>query len=318
MKSIYKESLWGGLQEEKENGQYEVFTYECENGKITYPYIKRVAGKLIDSVYYDLVTPRGFCGHLIECSTNSKKLVEEFDNKFNQFCIQNNIVAEYVRYDPWEDVSNFFEDVYDIKPYGTLYCNYLSNNFSEEQYSYTRRKNIRKAKRNGINIEFDFCGDSINKFLELYEYTIDKNSVSSYYLLTANIINKYFSILKDKVFIVNAIYDNEIISTTLFLMGEDIIHAHFSGTDPKYKALQANCLIIYETAMYAMSRGIKVFDFGGATPGSSLEKFKKEFVSDKYCYKYCVGTKIRNKDVYDKLVEQSGGPRKNYFPEYRK
>ena len=64
---------------------------------------------------------------------------------------------------------------------------------------------------------------------------------------------------------------------------------------------------------------LSLFDFGRAGEGSNLEKLKLEFINNKRdkVYEYKVGTKIRNSEIYNELVNKRGGKHEGYFPEYR-
>ena len=121
------------------------------------------------------------------------------------------------------------------------------------------------------------------------------------------------------MFIANAYYNKNIISTGMMLIGKDIVHFHFSGTNQEYRNLQPNTYLLYNVELYAQKLGKKLFDFGRAGKDSNLAKFKLDFINKKEdrIYKYNVGVKIRNQEVYDALVKQRGGKHEGYFPEYR-
>ena len=103
------------------------------------------------------------------------------------------------------------------------------------------------------------------------------------------------------------------------MIGEDIVHFHFSATNPDYRKLQPNTYLLYQVEKYAQKIGKKLFDFGRASKGSNLEKFKFDFINKKEerLYKYNVGINIRNQKIYDELVKQRGEKHIGYFPEYR-
>ena len=104
----------------------------------------------------------------------------------------------------------------------------------------------------------------------------------------------------------------------MLLMGEDIAHCHFGGSNPEYASLQGSSLLYYEASLYAAEKGKKLFDLGGAKAWSALESFKHGFVYKANSYPYYLGTTIRSNDIYDALVKQAGGPLEGYFPAYRK
>lgn len=166
-----------------------------------------------------------------------------------------------------------------------------------------------------MEIIFDTSYNSIDDFMKLNSFTESKYSVSDYYHLDKSFVEKYFNIFPEQVIFGKAIFDGKIICIAMILMGEDIAHYHFGASDPNYTSLQGNSLLFYRAALYAAQKGKKLFDLGGVKTGRSLEKYK-EGMSQRYIS--YLGTKIRNKVVYDSLVEQVGGPRANYFPAYRR
>lgn len=319
LESIYYDMNWNKLQEKKEKGEAITYIFENRNGKIEYPFIKRVANSLNGVQYYDLVTARGQGGPRILFAKNKEKLIEDFESDFQEYCEKENIIAEYIRFDPWIDNFSDFSNIYKVFSDGNIYCNNLTEDFFNNQYSSSVRNMVRKAEKNGVKVSFDFEGNTIKSFLELYEYTSKKYNISEYYNINKDFIEEYFEKLNDKVFIANAYYDDKIISTAIMLIGKDIIHFHFSATDPEYIKLQPNTYLLYKTELYAQEIGKTLFDFGRATKGSSLEKFKFDFINKKEenIYKYNVGVKIRNQIVYNRFVESRGGKHEGYFPEYR-
>ena len=114
-----------------------------------------------------------------------------------------------------------------------------------------------------------------------------------------------------------AYVDGVAISAGIFLNGGDVYHYHFSANHPDYTKLNAISYLLMEESKLAADEGCILMDLGSATPGSGLEKFKRSMVKDDGILPCYVGTKIRNKKIYDELVKQNGGPREGFFPEYR-
>ena len=170
----------------------------------------------------------------MECK-NKEKLIENFNKEFGRYCSLEDIVAEYVRFDPW--ICNFedFSSIYNVFTQGDIYCNDLAEDFFAKQYSTDVRNMIRKAEKSGVKVEFDFEGKYIKDFLKLYDYTAEKYNISDFYKLDEKFLNEYFEKLPNKVFIANARYNEDIISTAIILIGNDIVHFHFSAKNPEYR-----------------------------------------------------------------------------------
>jgi hypothetical protein len=317
MKSIYMEEGWGELQQIKANGIAVNYVFEKDGMKISYPFIMRKAGKIEGSEYYDIVTPRGQNGPRIESDDEigTQEFVHEFDTIFDEYCREKHIVAEYVQFSPWLTQVELFANIYDMEPNKFIYWNDLRVDFFKSEYKARRRRDVRKAQGLGVAIVFDESRNTIDEFLKLYSNTERKYQVSDFYRLDRSSVERYFDMLPGKVIFAKAIFEGKTISIGLILMGKNIAHYHFGASDPAYKSIQGNSLMLYKTALFAAAKEKVLFDLGGAMAGSSLELYKEGLARKHISYR---ATKIRNKEVYDKLVENNGGPRKNYFPAYRK
>ncbi|WP_316569208.1 GNAT family N-acetyltransferase [Neobacillus sp. YIM B06451] len=317
MRSIYMDSRWGNLQQEKENGEAITYTFKKNGTKIIYPFIKREAGIVDQNKYFDLVTPRGVCGPWIEDfdEKNVKELVSEFNDEFSHFCTKENIIAEFIQFSPWLNHSSFFNSIYQIRPYGIRYCTDLTIDFFNNEYSSKLRNAIRKAEKNGVQIIIENPNkDVIGDFLKLYSFIESKYKVSGYYTLNESYLNYFVHAFSDKIVFASAMYEGKVISSTINLLGEDIAHGIYAAHHPEYTSFQANSLLIYKLSLYAAEKGLKIFDLGGAKMDSPLEKYKRNYGKQ---YQYKVGTIIRNHEIYNILVEQAGGNNKEYFPQYR-
>jgi serine/alanine adding enzyme len=320
MKSVFMDERWGILQQEKEKGKAITYVFKKDDVRIIYPFIKRKAG-LVDNVeYFDLVTPRGYCGPWIkgDWEPNNTEVIDEFNREFTKYCAEENIIAEYIRFSPWNNQSQYFNRIYDTKFYGFIYCNDLTIDFFNLEYSSVVRRAIRKAEKSGVQVEFDTAANSIDSFMALYSFTELKYEVSDYYHFERSFIERYIEIMPENIVFANAIYENEVIVSDMILLGDDVAHYHISGGNPEFMHLQANSLLLYKSSLYAAEKGRKLFDLGRAKKESSLETYKKKFVSGGKEYPSNVGAIIRNKDIYDILVMQSGGQSEVYFPAYRR
>ena len=316
MSTIYLHLVWGQLQEGKEHGDAKCFHYCAEAGEVIYPFIKRTAGTVAGTLYFDLVTPRGESGPVI-LSKNREMLVEEFNKSFQEYCETNNIVAEYIRFDPWNTNPADFSGIYCVEPYGKTYCHKLQEDFFATQYSSKRRNQVRKAMNSGLTLALDVGAGGIDAFLELYHYTAEKHRISDYYELSKEFLQNYFTMLGSKVRLSFVCYADTLIAAGMFLNGGDVYHYHFSASHPNYTNLNAISYLLMEEAKFAAFQGCKLMDLGGATPGSGLEKFKSSMTKPEQIMGCFVGKSIRNQQIYDALVEQRGGARVGFFPAYR-
>lgn len=319
LRTIYNNDTWGLVQQEKEKGQAIAFHFKVEKCEFTYLFIKRLAGVVDGQEYYDIVTPRGESGFAEISGFIDKETVSEFDRIFGKYCAENNIVAEYIRFDPWNLNTDDFSHIYNITPHGFEYCVRVSDeDFFMHQYSAKRRNIIRKALNCELRVESNVeSNEGISCLLDLYNFTDEKYSISEYYKLTEEFLYKYVELLDDKVSFCIIKADDIPISVGMFLNGGDVYHYHFSANHPDYSTLNASSLMLYKEMMKAKEEGCMYFDLGSATIGSGLEMFKKSWCLEENILKCFCGTKVRLPEIYQKLIEING-KEDGYFPEYKR
>ena len=186
MKSVYREARWAKLQEKKEAGELVSYDFIGKQGEVSYRFIKKQAGFIADVQYYDISSYRGTGGPCIEWCNDGQELelMKSFTQDFQQYCKNNNIIAEFAKLDPWAANASVISEVLGAEFYGYFYCNDLTENFYEKAYNRRSKRAIKKAIDANVSVKFDFDGVTIPKFLELYQNTVDKFQVSAYYKLS--------------------------------------------------------------------------------------------------------------------------------------
>lgn len=320
MISAYREDKWLEANIEKEEGKYIQFEFENECGKIVYGFIKKEAGSVDGEKYYDIASYRGAEGPYIENvkDGNVQELIKAFQKAFEKYCRSNNIVAEFAKLDPWDTYAKELRSTLGAEYYGNYYCNDLTTDFYNDVYNRNAKRGIKKAVAGGVCAKFDFSGKTIPEFVRLYKNTEDKFNTSNYYRFDEKDIKKFFDIYGSDAFLINAVLEEKIITSVLVVMGKDVAHYLFLGSDAQFSKLQANCLLTYEAAMYCKSAGRKIFDMGGGIPGGGIEKFKRNFIDENGVWEYYAIKKIHNWEVYDELVNKVDEIRNlKFFPLYR-
>jgi serine/alanine adding enzyme len=165
------------------------------------------------------------------------------------------------------------------------------------------RNMIRKAEKSDVNVEVDDDKGTLDDFINLYQATMKRNGTTEYYFFSEKFFNDTIINLGENIIITNAYFENKIIASALFMKNENFLHYHFSGSDPEYRKLQANSLLLYKTALYGLENGIKKFHLGGGfeSEKDSLYKFKKSFNRNEP-NDFFIGKKIHNYEIYNELV----------------
>lgn len=327
---IYYSPGYCEIYQKNNEGIAKLFVYEDESGYVYYPFLMREineleVGKNLKEKYYDIITPYGYGGpiHALKEEGNLEGLKKNFFNAFEAFCVQNNIVSEFVRFHPLIKnhlFSNEFLNPVAIR--STIYMDIENEDRIWSNIISKNRNMIRKAEKNGISVEQN---DNLEKFEELYYQTMDKNQATEYYYFNHEYFTSTMKNLKDNIKIFNAVLDGKVIASTMIMFKNKYMHYHLSGSDREYIKLAPNNLLLYKVALWGMDNGFKYFHLGGGYRGNddSLFSFKKSF-SKEGILDFYIGKKIHNSEIYNLLVEELKCLEDNdfedngFFPLYRR
>lgn len=319
IKDIYFTEEWQRLYADRGNMDMDIFRMECQWGSAEYIYAKRPV--IIDGTeypYFDIVTPYAFSGPLLLPSEDSEecniKLAEVFEETFALHCQEENIIAEFVQFNPWLHNSVNLEKNYDMDFRSIIVGIDLTKDIWNEELSRVRRKSIRKAWNSEIEIIFDDTGFYIDEFLRLYDFTVQKYDAVQYYRFTKEFINRLFHDLSGRVLLVLARKDDRFINASIVLKGGQFAHGFLGGNDPEAGQYNGNSLLLYETALRMKEEGHIAFILGGGE--GTLTHFKDSFTKGCY-YNYYAGKKIRNQEKYDEFTRINGVLDTKFFPAYR-
>ena len=140
--------------------------------------ITHVGNCLLEETYYDLESAYGYGGFY----TNSvdQKFIEESMSLYKKRCIEENIVAEFQRYHPFntfaKENNSFFHFLKNDRNIAVIDLS-LSKEDRWASYSSNTRNILRKCEKN-LSVKL---ADSFEPFLELYEETMSRHSADFYY-----------------------------------------------------------------------------------------------------------------------------------------
>ena len=327
--SIYEQDY--DLDEINNNfcGEANLFFYGNDEEYIIMPFIKRKISRLPFFSYkeeiYDIISPYGYTGPIGK--NLNKGLIVSFLEESDKYCKKNNIVAEFVRFNPLLKNQEIIQNELDILERNrTVYIELsLDKNMILSNMDRKTRNLIKKAEKNGICVEFGRRED-LKKFTEIYLHRMKEKNTNKMYLFPIKFFEKTLDNLKENAFLLIAKYKGEIIAGSLFLHKYRKLHYHFSGTDPKYRNLNPTNLIIYKAALWGREHGLKIFHLGGgnsANKNDPLFHFKSGF-SNTFSI-FCTANRIHNPELYTMICDMKNKydsgkgiiKKPGFFPEYR-
>jgi len=326
MFDIYFEDNYGKLYENLPEEKFEVFEYEDDIGKISNRYLKKVIPiKTNDNnTYYDLTTPYGYGGPIIEEINDidkKNKLIKNYENKFNEYAQKQNIVSEFVRFHPVISNARNFKNVYDIsfnrKTVGT---NLKYDNPFQTEFSKSTRKRIRKILRNEhISYEIIDRPKTLDDFMEIYYSTMDRNDATDNYYFPKDYFNNMLENIGDFLITAKVYYDETVIGMGVYFKYDKFLHAHLSGTLSEYLDYSPAYILKYILMEYGKENNYEVIHYGGGKTSSeedSLYKFKDKFGKNTK-FDFYLGKKIWNKNIYNELSQKTENYNSEFFPAYR-
>ncbi|SCZ81393.1 lipid II:glycine glycyltransferase FemX [Acidaminobacter hydrogenoformans] len=285
---------------------------------------KRFKDKIESKSLFDITTPYGYGGFIIEGIPNDNNL-KKFNEEYSDYCRSKNIISEFLRFHPILKNSKINSEIYEVIDLGkTITMDLISKEQIWNDLSSKNRNVIRKAIKSGVEIYWGRSPELIDEFIPLYNATMNKDDATDYYYFNKEFYKSVLEDLRYNNLIFYALYDQKVISMSMILFGKDNMHYHLSASDREYQSLASTNLLLYEAACWGCENGYKSFHLGGGlgSKEDSLFKFKKAFNKNSETY-FSIGRKIFDQEKYDELIEirlqeEDFDTKTTFFPKYRK
>lgn len=320
LQDVYYTPEYYSLYENNGDGDALCFLYEDGEEIVLYPFLKNSINKLgykLDKEYYDIQGAYGYNG--IVTSSKDGKFMERFHNEFTQFCVDNNIIAEFTRFHPLlrnQILASKGMKIVDDRNTVSMDLSVSQNEIWMNEIDIKNRNSIKKAIKKGLNFYADFDYQYYNDFICMYQTTMHKLNADKYYYFTDNYFDSLFDSLRGHSFLGNVFYEDTLVASAIFMYYGKYGHYHLSGSNKDYLNLCPNNLLIYGASLELKQLGVKEFHLGGGTtsdPNDSLFTFKAGFGIKNNVFSF--GKRIYNNNIYSDIVQQWGN---NYPESYEK
>jgi len=309
MIDVYYLKEYGKIWAEYEKAKFKLFEYAAGSKKIIYPLLKRK----IDEDFWDVISPYGYSGPY--SNSDNLNFYQKFRENFDQYCQENKIVSEFIRFHPLLKNHRLASKVITVKRRGETVFIDLKN--SKEYLWKDLRKghqgSIKKAQKAEIDIKLE-KGKTIGNFYKLYQQTMWRKKAEKFYLLSDDFFQNSFKQLKNQIFWLGAYLKNTLIGGAVFLKSDKYIHYYFAATDTNYLNLSPGSLILWEVIKLGKKLGLEKFHLGGGID-DKLSFYKQGFSPNQS--EFYTGEVIHNQEVYDKLCQDKKIIKGDFFPLYR-
>lgn len=303
---IYYTPEYYSLYENYGDGKAKCFVF-VKNGDIAlYPFLINSVNELgykLDKEYFDIQGAYGYNG--VVSSSYNLDFIEEFQNSFTNYCYKNNIITEFIRFNPILKNHQFTINNNAIFHSKNIILDLSIDDIEYDAYEHSTRKNIKKARKNGVSVEIyettEISDIHIKTFKSIYLETMKRNNAGKYYSFGDEFFSNLFDIISNNGIVVFAVVNGVYVSTEIVPFGKTIAYSFLGGTLNEYFSLRVNDILKHETINYLKEKGLKYYCLGGGTEG--LLRYKKTFAKNGDTDFY-IGKKIYNVDIYNQIVEQ--------------
>jgi hypothetical protein len=277
---------------------------------------KPFKGKLPINTYFDLSTPYGYGGFLIE-----GRNYDAVNKAYDFYCREQEFASEFVRFHLFNEYQSWFSGSSETHTRNVVRTLELSLDEMLMDFEHRFRKSLKKANKAKLDVEIDYSGKRLENFLEIYYGTMDRNNAQDNFFFSEEFF-KELNKMNDNYVYVHVLFEGIIISTELVLYGQENCYSFLGGTNRAYFNLQANTFLKYEIIKWAKEKGLKRFVLGGGYgEDDGIFKYKKSLAPNGI-QDFFIGKKIFDKDKYNELVrirckDEDYDANTLFFPAYR-
>jgi len=301
------------------------FAMDTGMGKILYPFFKRSLDNIFQisedfADYSDIISSWYYGGPIITKADNESELVKIYSKAFTEYCSKENIIAEFVRFDPNVENHIHFTDYYNIEYNRETVPVDLQKEYEEiwNGYKGRCRTAIKKAIKSEIKIFKDIRPELIDEFSEIYQKEMERKADSKHYFFPREFFHELIKILPDNFKYFFAYHNDTLCGGTIIYFKGDTVYDFLMATKVDFWKYQPNNILLDYAIKWAKSNGYNVFDLMGGRNG--VFKFKSSF--SKLRRKFYIGKRVYNDKIYSKLEKitykiMDSKFSSKFFPVYR-
>jgi hypothetical protein len=289
--------------------------WRSDAGCVLYPFLLRDLRPL-GAEANDLITPYGYGGPFF-WGEDRAGVANDFWRAFDDWAAGERVVSEFVRFSLFED---------ELLPYPGEREQKLVNVVrdldpsAEELWmdvEHKVRKNVKKARRSGVRVEFDHTGARLDDFLRLYLDTLARREAPERYAFPREFFERIRDGMPGLFVYVHALRDDHVVSSELALLSARSAYSFLGGTDRGAFELRPNDLLKYELILWAKSAGKSRFVLGGGyRDDDGIFRYKRSF-APRGLVPFLAGRRILGPGLYAELSARHGRGDLAFFPAYR-
>jgi len=323
------------LANEQKEGDPVLFYFESGEHCAALPFLIREVSTvpgLESYTYHDATSVYGYPG--IVSSVNKNDIAasvykEEFQKALHAVFEELGIVTFFSRLNPLIPGSWLFEPMGDVVTLSSTVAINLRQPESEIRKGITKGHlyDIRKARKQNIRVSEDKDIAYLDDFIRMYNETMKHRDAAAYYYFPKSYYIRCKELFPDAIKLYIAEKNGELLSASFFLLTNNIIQYHLSGTPRKYLKYAGAKLIIDEVRRWGMDHGFTWLHLGGGVGSKENPLFRFKAGFSKLRLPFEVVRLVAKPDIYARLIEKrsewvriNGGKEQAdvFFPLYRR
>lgn len=330
--SVFASWEYMRIKEEFEGSEARLFVLRSAESVLVYPFLLRPVHELPFarsddwSNATDTTTPE-YTGVIFGSGSQRCDLAvaAQFYPTFHQYCVENEIVAEFAHLHPWLACEHALdrEEIVTDRPIVYVDLNLSEKDIWLNSFNRTCRKNVSKAQREGVEVDFSDDLEDIHEFYRVYIETMERNNAAEKYHFPFDYFQRYLELMPNSSVFAFARSQGRIIASTLFLFDHVNVYSYLGGMRQDYQHLRPTNALIHDVIRWAQKHNKKRLILGGGfEPDDGIFRFKSTF--SPLTVNFRTYRKVHVPGAYSRLCEmrrmldRSGFQDSQYFPAYRR
>lgn len=186
------------------------------------------------------------------------------------------------------------------------------------RYEHKVRKNVNKARRNGLTTTVTDGFADVATFSDIYTSTMDRRSADAFYRFDVEFFSGFAQALAGSFWVADTRdEDGAVVSTELVLRGDHTCYSFLGGTRREAFPMSPNDLLKHDVIDHAAEAGLVHYVLGGGyEPGDGIFRYKRAFDPTGLVPFHGVQL-MPDADIYESVCAAAGAPESSFFPRYR-
>lgn len=299
------------------------------DGGVIYPFILRPLAALewaTNSNLWDVTGPLwGYTGAFTWGT--GVGLSESYWRSLDEWANHQNVVSSFTRLSLFRDEILEFNGHRRLLQPNVVRCLNLDDDQLWMDVEHKVRKNVNRARRDGIEVAIEHGDDALAVFMNIYAQTMLRRNASESFQFSTSFFEDLLSALDPMTKIFIARQRDRPVSVELVLHSNRHAYSFLGGTLETDFPSRPNDLLKFELFRWAKAEGLRdVVLGGGPIPEDGVFRYKRSFAPTGVA-PFFAGEKVFDTVSYGSLIEQrlrfesirgnSWSPNDDFFPTYR-